>query len=676
MKLSKKVGFLSLYTIITVSIVISYIYIYNKLNKSSIDIINNKIIFIIILFLIIVSNTLIYYFINANITKRLKDIEKIIKKADYKNINDSQHKEIDVIYDLHNETSNVMDKLVYTKKYSKEEERNYSNILNAMSNAFFYLKAIENENGEFIDGIIVDLNYAAIELLGISKDKIINHRLSELYNKFSVYKDDFLKILKRINKTKSECIARELKITEGKWGVVSIYSISEDSFSIIINDVTEIKKHSEKMEYLAKYDTLTNLLNRHNLLEYLIQLVRENIDFSIYFIDLDDFKNINDILGHNTGDEILRIAADRLIYLSTEYDDIVVGRLGGDEFLLIKKGKNNANEIKELAERILTMLNEKIKHGNHDFNLRASIGISSYPFDADEVFTLLKYADISMYQGKQDGGGKYKIFSEKMIEDLKLQNSLSSAIDKNEFEVYYQPIYDVNKEKIIGAEALTRWNSPNGIISPAKYIPLAKKSRDIVKLDEFVLREACKCCKIMNDVGEKDFIVSINISYIAIKQTDFISKFCKIIDEEEINPNSIKLEVTEDEIIDDMQFVVNILNKLRGLGFRIALDDFGIGYSSFNYIKVLPLDTLKIDRSLLISLEEDKKTLAIIETLINLSHTLDLNVVCEGVELQSQLELLKSINCDEIQGYFISRPIEFSTFKEFIINFNKLSFKV
>ena len=266
MKLSKKVGFLSLYTIITVSIVISYIYIYNKLNKSSIDIINNKIIFIIILYLIIVSNTLIYYFINANITKRLKDIEKIIKKADYKNINDSQHKEIDVIYDLHNETSNVMDKLVYTKKYSKEEERNYSNILNAMSNAFFYLKAIENENGEFIDGIIVDLNYAAIELLGISKDKIINHSLSELYNKFSVYKDDFLKILKRINKTKSECIARELKITEEKWGVVSIYSISEDSFSIIINDVTEIKKHSEKMEYLAKYDTLTNLLNRHNLL--------------------------------------------------------------------------------------------------------------------------------------------------------------------------------------------------------------------------------------------------------------------------------------------------------------------------------------------------------------------------------------------------------------------------
>ena len=672
MKLSRKLGNLLINSTVAISIIVSLIFllIYYKLNMNSFKIIvDYRLVFLGIIFLITISNLFAYIFINRKIIKNLKFTEEAIGKVIYPN--DKQQE--DKINNSNNEINTTVDKSVNIKNSLIEQSKGYPNILNAMSNPFFYLKAIENENGEFIDGIILDVNFASMEFLNMSKDKIINNRLSEVYNNFSEYKDDLLAILKRINKSKSECISRELKITQDKWGVISIYSISEDSFSIIINDVTEIKKHSDEMEHLANYDTLTNLLNRHNLLESLIELVRKNDDFTIYFIDLDDFKNINDTLGHNTGDEILRIVADRLLSLSIEYDDVVVGRLGGDEFLVIKKGKNSDTEIKQLAERILVVLSEKIQYSNHDFNLRASIGISTYPYDADEVFTLLKYADVSMYQGKEDGGGNYKIFSEKMIEDLKLQSNLSSAIDKNEFEVYYQPMYDLEKEKIIGAEALTRWNSPTGIIPPDKYIYLAKKSRDIIKLDEFVLREACRCCKAMNDIGIPDFSVSVNISYIAIKQTDFIDNLCKIINEEKVNPNYIKLEVTEDEIIDDMEFVISILNKLRALGFKISLDDFGVGYSSFNYIKNLPLDTLKIDRSLLISVEEDKKTLAIIETLINLSHTLDLKVICEGVELESQLELLKGINCDGIQGYFISKPIGFNTFKEFIINFNSLS---
>ena len=672
MKLSRKLGNLLINSTVAISIIVSLIFllIYYKFNINSFKIIvDYRLVFLGIIFLITISNLFAYIFINRKIIKNLKFTEEAIGKVIYPN--DKQQE--DKINNSNNEINTTVDKSVNIKNSLIEQSKGYPNILNAMSNPFFYLKAIENENGEFIDGIILDVNFASMEFLNMSKDKIINNRLSEVYNNFSEYEDDLLSILKRINKSKSECISRELKITQDKWGVISIYSISEDSFSIIINDVTEIKKHSDEMEHLANYDTLTNLLNRHNLLESLIELVRKNDDFTIYFIDLDDFKNINDTLGHNTGDEILRIVANRLLSLSIEHDDIVVGRLGGDEFLVIKKGKNSDTEIKQLAERILVVLSEKIQYSNHDFNLRASIGISTYPYDADEVFTLLKYADVSMYQGKEDGGGNYKIFSEKMIEDLKLQSNLSSAIDKNEFEVYYQPMYDLEKEKIIGAEALTRWNSPTGIIPPDKYIYLAKKSRDIIKLDEFVLREACRCCKAMNDIGIPDFSVSVNISYIAIKQTDFIDNLCKIINEEKVNPNYIKLEVTEDEIIDDMEFVINILNELREIGFKIALDDFGVGYSSFNYIKNLPLDTLKIDRSLLISLEEDKKTLAIIETLINLFHTLDLNVICEGVELESQLELLKDINCDGIQGYFISKPIGFNAFKEFIINFNSLS---
>ncbi len=672
MKLSRKLGNLLINSTVAISIIVSLIFllIYYKFNINSFKIIvDYRLVLLGIIFLITISNLFAYIFINGKIIKNLNFTEEAIGKVIYPNDKEQEDK----INNYNNEINTTVDESINIENSLIEQSKGYSNILNAMSNPFFYLKAIENENGEFIDGIILDVNFASMEFLNMSKDKIINNRLSEVYNNFSEYEDDLLSILKRINKSKSECISRELKITQDKWGVISIYSISEDSFSIIINDVTEIKKHSDEMEHLANYDTLTNLLNRHNLLESLIELVRKNDDFTIYFIDLDDFKNINDTLGHNTGDEILRIVANRLLSLSIEHDDIVVGRLGGDEFLVIKKGKNSNTEIKQLAERILVVLSEKIQYSNHEFNLRASIGISTYPYDADEVFTLLKYADVSMYQGKEDGGGNYKIFSEKMIEDLKLQGSLYSAIDKNEFEVYYQPIYDLEKGRVVGAEALTRWNRPNGLIPPNRFIPLAKKSRDIIKLDEFVLREACRCCKIINGIGVTDFFVSVNISYIAIKQVDFISNICKIIYEEKVNPNHIKLEVTEDEIIDNMEFVINILNELREIGFKIALDDFGVGYSSFNYIKNLPLDTLKIDRSLLISLEEDKKTLAIIETLINLSHTLDLNVICEGVELESQLELLKDINCDGIQGYFISKPIDFNAFKEFIINFNSLS---
>lgn len=684
MKLSKRIGLLLFYATITVSIIISsiYIFIYNKLSKSSIYIIiNYKMIFIVIIFLILISNTLIYYFIDRNIIKRLKDTEDIIGRAIDKELRldivDDNSKDQDEISTLTSEITNITDELIDTKEYLKKEASNYANLLNVMSNAFFHFEAIKNEDGDYIDGIVIDTNYAASSFFCLERDKIINKKLSELYQEYDIYINNILEVLKRINKTKSECIAKELNIIGDKWGVISIYSLSEGYFSIMINDITDIKKNSEELTYLANYDTLTNLLNRHNLFEYLTKLIQDKEEFSIYFIDIDDFKNINDTLGHNTGDEVLRIVADKLLAFKYSFNmdtinKITIGRLGGDEFLVVKKGKDSIREIKDLAKEIQRVLYEEFEIENNTFKLKASIGISSYPADGDNVFTLIKYADISMYRSKEEGGNKNKIFSEEMLEEINMQSSLSSAIKNKEFEVYFQPIYDVDKEKIIGAEALTRWNTEYGVISPNKYIPLAKKTGDIVKLDEFVLEEACRCCKEIYKLGEEDFKVSINISYSAIKQNNFIEKIVKIITKEGINPRSIKLEITEDETIDNIDFTVEILNKLRNLGFQIALDDFGVGYSSFNYIKILPLDTLKIDRSLLKSLENDRKTLSIIETLIKLSHTLGLNVVCEGVEIFSQLELLRKINCDSIQGYYISKPIDFNSFKEFIIDFNNI----
>jgi diguanylate cyclase (GGDEF)-like protein/PAS domain S-box-containing protein len=676
LKLSKKIATLLLYSTVTISIIISMMFIfitYHFKNNSNQVIINYKLILFAIISLISFANIGVYIFINEKIIKRLGLIEKSIKKIITSTDIHDESLEVDEISKLYNEMNTVMNKLIHTESYLKQEEKNYTNILDAMSNSFFHLKAIVDDDGEYIDGIIIDVNLAGVELLGLSKKEIINNKFSEVYKNFSRYKMQILQILKRTKESKSECVAKEINIGNDKWGVVSIYSLKKGYFSIIINNVTEIKKYAEDMTYLANYDTLTNLLNRHNLLEYLIELVSQEEEFSIYFIDLDNFKNINDTLGHNTGDEVLRIAADRLTELYS--DNIKVGRLGGDEFIIVKKGQNDINNIENLARNTLDLLNKPFQFSRYSFNLKASIGISNYPNHAKDVFTLLKYADISMYEGKEEGGNTFKIFSEEMLEKLNLESRLSLAIDNNEFEVYYQPIYDVKKDKIVGAEALIRWMSPSGIIPPIKFIPIAKKNGDIVRIDEFVLKEACKYCNKIISLGEKDFKMSVNISHGLLNKTDFVDKIISIVNEANVNPTSIKLEITEDEIIDDTEFTVNILNKLRKLGFRIALDDFGIGYSSFNHIKTLPLDTIKIDRSLLISLEKDAKTFSIIETLINLAHSLDLDIVCEGVELKSQIDLLKNINCDRIQGFYISRPLNLKDFDEFLLEFNNIDIK-
>ncbi|NLZ33371.1 MAG: EAL domain-containing protein, partial [Clostridiales bacterium] len=342
-----------------------------------------------------------------------------------------------------------------------------------------------------------------------------------------------------------------------------------------------------------------------------------------------------------------------------------------DEFIVVRKGKNIDEEIEKFSLSISRMLNETIKINRYSFNTEASIGISYYPQHATDAETLLKYADISMYEGKRAGGNKIRVFSPDMLENVYIAARLSNAIKNNELEVYYQPIYDVNNDKIVSAEALIRWISDEEIIPPNKFIPIAKKNGDILLIDEIVIRDAARFCKKIREKGESSFIVSVNISHALLKQSYFLSKIIKIVEEEGIAPDFLRFEITEDETIDDSEFTANVLKELKKLGFGISLDDFGVGYSSFNHIKTLPLDTLKIDRSLIFSIEEDKRTFSIIDTLINLSHSLGLDVICEGVEKKNEMELLKSIGCDKIQGYYISKVINKNDFIEFLLNFNK-----
>lgn len=432
---------------------------------------------------------------------------------------------------------------------------------------------------------------------------------------------------------------------------------------MLLTDITENRRNEDEMRYLGNYDVLTGLQNRYSLYNYMAQLKEDGKVFSIFFIDLDNFKSLNDSLGHNSGDEVLCQAAFTLQNLE---EDIEVGRLGGDEFLLVKKGELSKADAENLGNKILRKLNKTFEYKNFNYELKASIGASSFPNHTTDIETLIRYADIAMYKSKNSGGNIIEVFNEEMLEDILIEGLLKKAIDNKEFVVNFQPIYSVNKKMIIGAEALVRWVRDGKVIYPDKFIHIAKRTGDIYEIDNYVLKEACIFCKEKRKEGFKDFQVSVNASYRFLKQHKFIDKLKDVLDEVGLDPNGLKLEITEDEVLEDAKQVVELLKEIKALGVMIALDDFGVGYSSFSYIKILPIDTIKIDRSLLSKIENDRKTVAIIETLIKLAHTLELDVIAEGVEMQDQLDLLKTLNCDKIQGYFISKPIEREEFKKLL----------
>ncbi|MGG7177934.1 putative bifunctional diguanylate cyclase/phosphodiesterase [Clostridium paraputrificum] len=445
-----------------------------------------------------------------------------------------------------------------------------------------------------------------------------------------------------------------------------------DEISVLTSDLNNmfgrLKNYSDNLEYIGSHDLLTGLINRHKIIEYISELKEKREEFSVCFIDLDNFKGINDTLGHNIGDQLLCTVSERLNEYNNE--NIRVSRFGGDEFILVRRGSNNIEEVRNFAEEILKSVNKSLELNSYSYDIKASMGISLYPQHSEEQVSLLQYSDIAMYNSKRNGGNSYAIFNEDMLEPLELEAKLRNAIENKELEVYYQPIYGIKEETIIGAEALIRWNTDEGMVLPDKFIPLAKKTGDIVDIDMFVFKEAINTCKEWIDRGKTDFYISINASKRFLKQKGFISILQNELKEKSVPSSSIKLEITEDEIIDDFEFTTKLLNNIREIGVEVYLDDFGTGYSSFNHIKVLPVDLIKIDRSFLIDIKENKKSRAIVETVINLCHSLELGIVCEGVENFEQVEILKELKCDKIQGFYLSRPLPKEGFTRFVTEYN------
>ena len=425
------------------------------------------------------------------------------------------------------------------------------------------------------------------------------------------------------------------------------------------------RQAEERVHHLAHYDELTGLPNRsmfnQRLGHALAQARRNDKPLAILFVDLDRFKNINDTLGHEAGDGVLKEVAQRLQGCLREGD--TVGRLGGDEFVVLVEELPEPMHVAAVAQKILAAVIRPFTAGAHEFNLTASIGISTYPGDSEDMPGLLKNADIAMYRAKEQGKNNYQFYSALMnihtVERLALESGLRRALERNEFLLHYQPKVDIGSGRITGTEALLRWQQPGqqALTPPALFIPLAEETGLIVAIGEWVLRTACAQNQSWREPGLPPLRVAVNLSARQFAHANLLQDVARALAETGLDPAGLELEITESMLMQDPERAVTLLRRLKDMGIHISIDDFGTGYSSLNYLKRFPLDSVKIDRSFIRDIPGDADDAAITRAIIAMAHSLRLKVIAEGVETDEQLDFLRAHGCDEMQGFHFSRAL-------------------
>ncbi len=446
-------------------------------------------------------------------------------------------------------------------------------------------------------------------------------------------------------------------------------------------NVTERKRAEEQIRTLAYYDPLTRLPNRRFYMELLSRALlsaqRSHRLLAVLFIDLDSFKRINDTLGHADGDRLLQETAQRLVSCIRQTDTVgrleedssssVVSRLGGDEFIVLLGETSRPDDAAQIAQRILKRLAAPFVLKGGEVTISASIGISLYPADGEDADTLLKNADIAMYQAKEQGKNTFRYFSTSMnatsLERLTLEGDLRKALEREEFVLHYQPKVDISSRRIIGAEALIRWkHAARGLVSPADFVPVAEETGFIAPIGEWVLRAATRQNRLWQDAGVAPFRVSVNVSVRQLEQEDLLGTVAAILESTGMDPRLLELEITESSVMRHPEKAITVLRDLKALGVGISVDDFGTGYSSLAYLRRLPLDCLKIDRSFVANITSNPDDAAIAAAIVALAHTLKLTVVAEGIEREDQLAVLQRMACDHAQGYLFSRPLPVEDF--------------
>jgi diguanylate cyclase len=427
----------------------------------------------------------------------------------------------------------------------------------------------------------------------------------------------------------------------------------------------ERKRYQVQLEHQANYDALTGLPNRNLLHDRLRQAVyaqRQARAIAVVFMDLDHFKFVNDSLGHSAGDLLLKAMGERLRRVLREAD--TVGRVGGDEFVLILNDQANEEFIYRAMQRICAKVSEPITIDGKELYMTCSAGISLYPQDGRDVDALLKNADAAMYRAKEHGRSNFQFFTsemnERVSERLALENALRRAVERNELALHYQQKVSLTTGRIVGAEALVRWVHPEwGLVRPARFIPLAEETGLIVSIGEWVLREACRQTRAWLDAGLEPGAVSVNLSVRQFRQEGLVRTVSRLLAETGLDPSQLEMELTESMVMHDVDAAIAVLQGLKQRGVALSLDDFGAGYSSLAYLKSLPIDTLKIDRSFVRDIgagaEADDGVIA--QAIISLGHALHLKVIAEGVETDAQIGFLRRHGCDEVQGFFYGEAV-------------------
>jgi diguanylate cyclase (GGDEF)-like protein len=447
----------------------------------------------------------------------------------------------------------------------------------------------------------------------------------------------------------------------------------------------------EQIHYVANHDSLTGLPNRLMFKEYLHRAAaearRDEQGMSILFLDLDNFKRVNDTLGHQIGDKLLEELADRLSHQLRETDLVtrvaqkdatrLVARLAGDEFIILLPMTSGPGEAQKVARRIIDSFKEPFAIYKQEIYISTSIGIALYPTDGTTADELLKNADIAMYHAKKLGRNNYQYYSSELnralLEKLEIEGRLRRAVESNELELYYQPQMELATGRICGVESLLRWNDPElGQVPPDKFIPIAEEFGLIVPISEWIIHEACRQARQWRERYPEPITVSINISAIHFNGYNLESVIAEALQVAGLDPQYLDIELTETSILDDPDQAIKTLNGFKKMGLHVSLDDFGTGYSSLSYLMKLPLDKLKIDQSFIRCMGQNASGTAIVSAIIAMAHSLGLSVVAEGVEEESHVDLLREMRCDILQGYYIAKPMPLHRIENLLENNQKL----
>ena len=557
---------------------------------------------------------------------------------------------------------------------AEENQRIFKRGLEASDNAVVVVDVRDHERSiVFVNPAFTAVSgYEANEVLGLPAHNLVG---------FEAAPQDSEEIRSAIRRGCPTTLTIKSHRKDGRpfWNQISIAPVRDGHLGVthfvaIMKDISEKKEQENQLAHQATHDALTGLGNRalfEDHLDHDFALSQRNKQqLAVLFIDLDEFKPINDTLGHKIGDELLLSVADRLKDCTRPSDTLV--RFGGDEFVLVLPDLDSAQEAEEVAERILATLARPHLVGNHELNISASIGISVLKPETEHPEKLLQQADMAMYKAKQQGRNTYELFTpdldSKVSKRVTLRNDLQEAIKKDQLYLHYQP--QVNKHgEMCGLEALVRWKHPvKGFISPADFIPIAEETGQIIELGKWVTTQACADAVKLREMGLLKGRMAVNLSPMQFHRASFMTSLRTILEKTALPPEGLELELTEGILMKDVESAIDTLHALSGMGVATAIDDFGSGFSSFSYLRDLPVDKIKIDRSFIDKVATNEKDAAVCKSLIMLAREMEQHVVAEGVETVEQFEKLKEFGCKGFQGYYFARPMAFGDLIRWVDN--------